>query len=68
MLVDTGNRAVANGAAIVPGYGGANRNRLERWCFLGRHCGFLMVDESVHGDAVVKIVDCSVERGQIEQP
>jgi hypothetical protein len=30
----------------VPRYGGADRNRLERWRFRGRHWSFLMVDSA----------------------
>jgi hypothetical protein len=45
-LVNTGNSAVTDSTAIVPRYGGAGGNRLERWRFRGRHWSFLMVDSA----------------------
>ncbi len=46
VLVDAGNSAVTDGAAIVPGYGSACGYRLERWCFLVRHNGSSSFDKS----------------------
>ena len=42
-LVDSGNGPVTNSTAIVPRYGSAGGNRLERRCFLHRHFGCLVV-------------------------
>lgn len=56
MFVDASNGAVANGAAVVPRYGGTSGDCLERrrilGYFFGRHNGFLVFDK-LSNDAVV---------------
>ncbi|MBK7313719.1 hypothetical protein [Candidatus Aalborgicola defluviihabitans] len=42
-LVNTGDGAVADCTAVMPGYGSALGNGLERGCFFDRHGGVLLM-------------------------
>jgi hypothetical protein len=59
-LVDGSNGTVTDSTAIMPRYLGASGNCLERWCFLGRHYGFLRLISLARrrdlGDAIASTV------------